>query len=127
MALKQAITNCGRAKGTAGRDPAITVFRGVPYAKPPVGELRFRPPAEPEGWEGIRTFDSFSRPCIQSGRPGEGEMETAEDCLTLNIYTPAVSEEEHLPVMFWIYGAAFHGKDSQLCACLGRNTRPLRR
>lgn len=109
MALKQAITNCGRAKGTAGRDPAITVFRGVPYAKPPVGELRFRPPAEPEGWEGIRTFDSFSRPCIQSGRPGEGEMETAEDCLTLNIYTPAASEEEHLPVMFWIYGGAFRG------------------
>ena len=49
MALKQAITNCGRAKGTAGRDPAITVFRGIPYAKPPVGELRFRPPAEAEG------------------------------------------------------------------------------
>ena len=109
MALKQTIKSCGRAEGIPGKDPAITVFRGVPYAKPPVGELRFRPPAEPEGWEGIRTFDSFSRPCIQSGRPGEGEMETAEDCLTLNIYTPAASEEERLPVMFWIYGGAFRG------------------
>ena len=108
MALRQAETSCGRAEGIEGKNPAITVFRGVPYAKPPVGERRFCPPVEPEGWEGIRTFDTFSKACIQSKWPGNG-TETSEDCLTLNIFTPAASAEERLPVLFWIYGGAFRG------------------
>lgn len=109
MALRQTETICGRAEGITGKDPKITVFRGIPYAKPPVGELRFRPPAEPESWEGTRRFDTFSKSCIQSKWPGEDRMETAEDCLVLNLYTPADSGEERLPVLFWIYGGAFRG------------------
>ena len=108
MALRQAETSCGRAEGIEGKNPEITVFRGVPYAKPPVGKRRFCPPVEPEGWEGIQTFDTFSKACIQSKWPGNG-TETSEDCLTLNIFTPAASAEERLPVLFWIYGGAFRG------------------
>lgn len=114
MTPRQIQTNFGMAEGIAGKDPGVTVFRGIPYAKLPVGELRFRPPAQPEPWEGTRLFDAFSASCIQAGRPGaerpgEGKMNTSEDCLTLNIWTPARAAEERLPVLFWIYGGAFRG------------------
>ena len=109
MAIRQAQTIYGRAEGITGKDAAVTVFRGIPYAKPPVGVLRLRPPVEPEAWEGTRRFDTFSKACIQSVWPGAGPMETAEDCLALNLYTPAASEHERLPVLFWIYGGAFRG------------------
>lgn len=109
MALKQAITSYGRAEGIVGKNMEVSVFRGVPYAKPPVGELRFHPPIDPEGWEGIRRFDAFSKSCIQSKWPGDDGMDTEEDCLALNIYTPAATEKDCLPVLFWIYGGAFRG------------------
>lgn len=97
----------GRVSGRPGKLPGTTAFLGIPYAKPPVGELRYRAPQPPENWEGIRSCSEFQPSCIQ---PQRGEsFPVSEDCLYLNVYTPARSSEERLPVMFWIYGGGFNG------------------
>lgn len=95
----------GYVKGIPGKRPGNTVFKGVPFAKPPVGPLRFAPPQEPEAWEGELLCDTFSPACIQRSR----SFPVSEDCLYLNIYTPAKTGDERLPVLFWVYGGVFQG------------------
>ena len=87
----------------------VLVFRGVPFAKPPEGELRWRPPVPPEAWEGTRRADAFSLPCWQPISPAtsiysRGEIERSEDCLYLNVWTPAKTAKDRLPVMVWFHG-----------------------
>jgi para-nitrobenzyl esterase len=88
----------------------INVFKGVPFAKPPVGELRWAPP-QPIKWSGERQAMSFALPCLQAtnpdGRPNGAGVTGAssEDCLYLNIWTPALARSESLsPIMLWVYG-----------------------
>ena len=111
MAITKAITKYGVVTGTAERN--CTSFRGIPFAKAPVGELRFHAPQEPTAWVGERICDTFSPACIQPARgPGGGDgKRIEEDCLYLNIWTPANSAQEKLPVMFWIFGGGFTGGD----------------
>lgn len=96
------------------------VFWGVPYAKPPVGELRWRPPQEPEAWEGVYHADAYPNRSMQEdhrdpfyGKEFFDEPERgtpfSEDSLYLNIWTPAEQNGEKLPVAFWIHGGAFLG------------------
>lgn len=84
----------------------IRVFKGIPYAAAPVGELRWRAPEPAQAWEGIMSADAFSPACPQKGSYPENSPPEpmSEDCLTLNIWTPAESADEKLPVMVWIYG-----------------------
>lgn len=107
MAILEAITKYGAVRGIPGdRGGDYSVFRGVPYAAPPVGARRFAPPAEPEAWSGVRDCSAFSAAPYQKRKDG-GDYPVSEDCLYLNVYTPARSGGEALPVMFWIYGGVF--------------------
>ena len=91
----------------------ITVFRSVPYAAPPVGDLRWRAPREHEPWDGVRECTEFGNIAWQlPGMVGADALEMYpqnEDCLLLNIWTPAQHADEKLPVLFWIHGGGFAG------------------
>ena len=109
MALLTALTKYGPVRGIPGRDPVSTIFRGIPYAKPPVGPLRFGPAQPADPWTEERICDRFAPAPIQHKPYVDPNVsgETSEDCLYLNIWTPAESPEEKLPVMFWTYGGGF--------------------
>ena len=99
-------TKYGMVQGVEGKRKSVRVFRGIPFAKPPVGELRFCPPQEPDCWEGVKLCDSYAPASVQGMRPCEN-FEISEDCLYLNVFTAAERPEEKLPVFFWIHGGAY--------------------
>lgn len=90
--------------------PGVRLFRGIPYAAPPVGTLRWRPPQPVVPWQGVKRADDFSPACMQlpTDTEGnawrEGHVPVSEDCLYLNVWTPARSAADRLPVMVWIHG-----------------------
>ena len=79
-------TETGVVSGVAGRDAAITVFKGIPYAEPPVGALRWTAPQPAKAWSGVRKADHFSDGCAQIFP--QGKFPKSEDCLYLNVWTP---------------------------------------
>lgn len=85
------------------------LYKGVPFAEPPVGDLRWREPRPVSSWTGTREAHEFAPACMQRGvsMPGEAPPRTSEDCLYLNIWTPAEGAGDRLPVMVWIYGGGF--------------------
>lgn len=107
-AMRIAQTEYGTVRGAEGNNPKFTVFRGIPYAVPPVGDLRWRFPQPHEYWDGVRDCVEFGNACYQfmGKRP---ELRDSEDCLYLNVYTPASSPDEKLPVLMFIPGGAFMG------------------
>jgi para-nitrobenzyl esterase len=101
----------GLVGGVAGRDPAIQVYKGIPYAAPPVGDLRWHSPRPVKPWTGVRQADQFSPVCYQPPyRKGSlyfsDPEPMSEDCLTLNVWTGAQGSGEARPVMVWIHGGA---------------------
>ena len=114
-AVDRVKTNAGAVEGAAGQTPGIRVFRGIPFAAPPVGDLRWKPPLPVKRWKGIRPAGEFAARCMQ--RTVYSDMifrgkEPSEDCLYLNIWTPAKSGKERLPVLVYIYGGGFQAGDS---------------
>ncbi len=95
----------------AGHDAeGVVSFKGVPYARPPVGELRWRPPQPAAPWTGERDATRVGAICIQppaNGDNGVGPLPMSEDCLTLNVWAP-VERDGPLPVMFWIHGGGLN-------------------
>jgi para-nitrobenzyl esterase len=107
----------GSLQGVVQED--VHVFKGVPYAAPPVAELRWREPAAPTPWKGVREARNYGPACPQNGVgqdaiPVGSLKRQSEDCLSLNIWSPAKTPAAKLPVMVWLHGGWFsRGSGSQ--------------
>ncbi|KAJ9584570.1 hypothetical protein L9F63_021080, partial [Diploptera punctata] len=103
--VKQGLIRGHRLKSRKGRE--IYAFQSIPYAKPPIGELRFKPPQPVEPWEEILDTRTKSPECTQSGSFLTEPVTGQEDCLYLNVYTPKLDSSRPLHVMFWIHGGGW--------------------
>ncbi len=130
------------AGGVGATQPMVRVFKGIPYAAPPLGENRWRAPQPAAKWDGVRNADAFGAPCAAGapfgGRGGGGargaapgqpaaaaapprEPARSEDCLYLNVWTSATSANDKRPVMLWIYGGGFTGGSGGMAWYDGEN------
>jgi para-nitrobenzyl esterase len=108
-------TQTGRVSGVANEDGSVTTFKGIPFAAPPVGPLRWRAPQPVAPWSGIRKADRFGASCMQGPNTPFGPWTreymyvtpASEDCLFLNVWTPTPVSTANLPVLVYIYGGAF--------------------
>ncbi|XP_053904474.1 fatty acyl-CoA hydrolase precursor, medium chain-like isoform X2 [Malaclemys terrapin pileata] len=116
----EVVTKYGKLRGQQikadGAETYVDIFLGIPFAKPPVGPLRFSPPEPAEPWKGLRDATSYPPMCLQDPVSGQQlsdaftnrkeklPFQVSEDCLFLNVYTPASSDKDMLPVMVWIHG-----------------------
>ena len=106
----------GKVEGIKSANSNVVVYKGIPYAAPPVGEFRWKEPQPPLSWEGVYVADKFCSSCIQNitgaRNPWTDEFMShdsiSEDCLFLNIWTPAKSSSDKLPVLVYIHGGAFN-------------------
>lgn len=108
----------GLIQGVETATEGVVVYKGIPYAAPPVDDLRWREPQPPEPWSGVKTADTFGPAAVQADQPvgsfyqkeffWMGDPVRSEDCLYLNIWTPAAGDSEaKLPVAMWIHGGAY--------------------
>ena len=107
-------TTGGVVEGPGRAASGVRAFKGIPYAAAPVGELRWRPPQPAKSWEGVRRAEKFGPRCMQ--HPVFGDMNfrsdgMSEDCLYLNVWTPAKSAGDKLPVLVYFYGGGFIAGD----------------
>lgn len=105
-------TTAGVLRG--GREAGLAVFRGIPFAEPPVGALRFAAPRAVRGWDGVRPAVAFGPPPPQSGVLGAPEDTAGDDWLTVNVWTPEPGPAAALPVMVWIPGGGYAIGNSSL-------------
>jgi para-nitrobenzyl esterase len=109
-------TKDGKVSGVT-LSSGVRAFKGIPFAAPPVGGLRWKEPQPPARWEGVRKADTFGNVCVQPSQPKRvpnnvsvdlpDSPKPSEDCLYLNVWTSAARANAKLPVMFWIYGGAY--------------------
>ncbi len=146
MISAQVKIDSGIVEGTASGQPSVRVFKGIPFAAPPVGDNRWKAPQPVAKWEGVRKADAFGAPCaagptgggrgggrgaVPGAAPGAAapaapvapprEPARAEDCLYLNVWTSASNPNDRRPVMMWIYGGGFTGGSGGLAWYDGEN------
>src|SRR5215472_17910332 len=144
MIPDQVRIDTGALAGVVGTtQPTVRVFKGIPYAAPPLGENRWRAPQPAAKWDGVRNADAFGAPCTSGGAafggrgggnrgaaPGGAppaaaapprEPARSEDCLYLNVWTSANSANDKRPVMLWIYGGVFTGGSGGMAWYDGEN------
>lgn len=117
MAIFQTTIKSGKVQGVMGGNHRIAVYKGIPYADTTAGKNRFRAPQPVKPWDGVRVCDTFSEIAMQKDPPAglpfadfftkefnKVPYTCGDDCLKLNVWTPALTTEDKLPVMFWIHG-----------------------
>lgn len=104
-----------------GMGDDVISFKGIPYAAPPTGELRWRQPQPPAAWSGTRSAQIFGADAPQAQTPRTRAARMDEDCLTLNVWTPAQRTKKKLPVMVWLYGGSFVAGSSSDPRCDGES------
>ena len=111
----RALTAYGMVEGTMDPGSNIRAFKGVPFAAPPVGDFRWKAPQPVKPWDGVRRADQFGPRAMQQAVFGDMAFRSdgmSEDCLYLNVWTPAKSDREKLPVLVYFYGGAFIAGDA---------------
>src|SRR5215831_12396675 len=143
MIPEQVRVETGSIAGTVSTGQTnVRVFKGIPFAAPPVGENRWRAPQPVAKWDGVRKADAFGAPCITTPAPPRGggrgaaapgaapgpaaaapprEPARSEDCLYANVWTSAKNANDRRPVMVWIYGGGFTGGSGGLAWYDGEN------
>ena len=107
-AFTRVTVDTGKLRGEAQGE--VVSFKGIPFAQPPVGELRWEPPQPVAKWQGVRDAVGYGADCMQLPFPSDAAplgMKPAEDCLYLNVWRPAHAAGKKLPVLVWIYGGGF--------------------
>src|SRR5438552_1842178 len=105
-------TDLGQVSGAPGNNPAVHVYKGIPYAAPPVGDRRWKRPQSQAAWPGVREAKEFSATCMQVPYPQTSIYYSppgpvSEDCLYLNIWTTSQSGKDRRPVMVWVHGGGY--------------------
>ena len=118
MAADQVKTDAGIVEGTTVATPGVRVFRGIPFAAPPVGDLRWKAPQPVKPWDGVLKATEFGPRCVQAPIykdmifRDKADKPMSEDCLYLNVWTPAKSANDHLAVLVYFYGGGFQAGSS---------------